>query len=83
MIAITTMITTRRPPTAPPTYKDAFASLFCFGLISEKNAVHLMKNQGMEELILSGTNEFVVGKFRNRTIHCLFLQFKNLSYIAF
>ena len=40
MIAITTMITTRRPPTAPPTYKDvllsAFASLFCFGVISEK-----------------------------------------------
>ena len=36
MIAITTMITTRRPPTAPPTYKEAFASLFCFGLISEK-----------------------------------------------
>ena len=68
MIAITTMITTRRPPTAPPTYKDvllsAFASLFCFGVISEKkNTVHLMKNQGMGELIVSGTNEFVVGKF--------------------
>ena len=67
MIAITTMITTRRPPTAPPTYKDvlfsSFASLFCFGVISiKKNAVHLMKNQGMEELILSGTNEFVVEK---------------------
>ena len=68
MIATTTMITTRGPPTAPPTYKDvlfsSFASLFCFGVISEKkySTVHLKKNQGMEELNVPGTNEFVVGK---------------------
>ena len=40
MIATITMITTRGPPTAPPTFKDvlfsSFASLFCFGVISEK-----------------------------------------------
>ena len=43
MIATTTMINTRGPPTAPPTYTDvlfsSFASLLCFGVISEKNTV--------------------------------------------
>ena len=40
VIATTTMIIARRPPPAPPTYKDillsAYASLFCFCVISEK-----------------------------------------------
>ena len=48
MIATTTMIITIKPPTAPPTYKDillsAFPSLFCFGMISEKNAGNFITN---------------------------------------
>ena len=50
MIATTTMITTRRPPTAPPTYKDvllsAFASFFCFGVISIKESCTFDEESG-------------------------------------